>query len=110
MTWEEAEKYFEMKVFAMEKLGDTLGPAYDAFKIALTALRGPTREMVEKVWRGKWELIGADKRGRGGLFSCTRCRGLYPVKNQFCPHCGAPMMAEAVDMTLERMEALCEKT
>lgn len=78
----------------------------EALDVALTALRPIGREQVEKVWRGEWELISADKRGRGGLFSCTRCRGLYPVKNQFCPHCGAPMTDEAVEIRLKELEAL----
>lgn len=73
---------------------------------ALAALRSVSREQLEKVWRGEWELIGADKRGRGGIFCCTRCCGSYPVKNDFCPHCGAPMTEEAVQRTMERLEAL----
>ena len=77
-----------------------------ALNLALSALRPVSREQVEKVWRGEWELIGADKRVRGGIFRCTRCRGSYPVKNDFCPHCGAPMTDEAVEMVMERMEAL----
>ena len=29
---------------------------------------------------------------------------------QVCPHCGAPMTDEAVDMVMERMETLYETT
>ena len=56
-----------------------------ALDIALTALRGPTREMVERM-RGEWEPYGFDKRGRGGIWHCTQCGKSYPVKNTFCPH------------------------
>ena len=72
------------------------------------ALRPVSREQVEKVWRGKWELYGGGKNGRGGIWHCTRCEKNYPYKNDFCPHCGAPMTDEAVQMVMERLEALNE--
>ena len=116
MTLEEAAGVLER--MAMDMVGamagmqetnsmlDVLRQRVEAINIAQEALRPVTREQVEMVRRGEWELIGADKRGRGGLFRCTRCRGFYPVKNQFCPHCGAPMTDKAVDMVMERLEAL----
>lgn len=73
---------------------------------ALKALRPVSREQVEKVWRGEWELHGGGKNGRGGIWHCTRCEKSYPYKNDFCPMCGAPMTDEAVDMVMERLEAL----
>lgn len=47
------------------------------------------------VRRGKWIMIGADKRGRGGVFECTACGGIYTNKCKFCPNCGAKMDLEA---------------
>ena len=74
------------------------------------ALRPVSREQVGKVWRGKWELYGGGKNGRGGIWHCTRCEKNYPYKNDFCPHCGAPMTDEAVQMVMERLEALHGET
>ena len=44
--------------------------------------------------RGKWKLIGADKRGRGGIFLCSVCDKTYPYKTLYCPNCGADMREE----------------
>lgn len=46
------------------------------------------------VRHGRWELTGADKRGRGGNWKCTGrdgCGKSYPYKCDFCPNCGAKM-------------------
>lgn len=40
---------------------------------------------------GRWELFGADKRGRGGVFNCTACNRCRPTKSDYCPNCGAKM-------------------
>lgn len=52
-----------------------------------------TDEIVEyaPVRHGQWRLYGADKRGRGGIWMCTGCKGFYPYKNRYCPICGAKM-------------------
>ena len=82
----------------------------EAAKMAIAALRPVSRERVEKVWRGEWELHGGGKNGRGGIWHCTRCEKSYPYKNDFCPMCGAPMTDEAVEIVMERLEALQEIT
>nr|DAL25657.1 MAG TPA_asm: PROTEIN/RNA Complex, archaeal, ribosomal, 50S, protein.0A [Caudoviricetes sp.] len=43
------------------------------------------------VRHGRWVLIGADKRGRGGILRCTACGECYPFKCDYCPNCGARM-------------------
>lgn len=43
------------------------------------------------VRHGSWKLIGADKRGRGGILWCTACGECYPFKCDYCPNCGARM-------------------
>ena len=116
MTREEAitylqEKYDYCKSFYdlaahPEEVYPEMTKYLQALQIALSALRPVSREQVEKVWRGKWELYGGEKNGRGGIWHCTRCEKNYPYKNDFCPHCGAPMTDEAVEMVMERMEAL----
>ena len=80
----------------------------EAVGMGIKALRPVSRERVEKVWRGEWKLIGAGKNGRGGIWNCTRCEKSYPYKCDFCPRCGAPMTDEAVDIVMERLEALHE--
>ena len=88
---------------------DTLGrpnPQIMELIKKISALRPVSREQVEKAWRGEWKLIGSGKNGRGGVWHCTRCEKSYPYKCDFCPRCGAPMTDEAVNMVLERLEAL----
>lgn len=66
-----------------------------------------SREKVEKVWRGEW--IKKD-----GYTECSKCEYWYDSpeneddgdRQAFCPSCGAPMTDEAVDMVMERLEAL----
>lgn len=81
----------------------------EAVNIAISALHSASRETVEKVWRGEWKLYGA-VRGRGGIWRCTRCEDIYPYKNDFCPKCGAPMTDKAVEMVMERLEALKDES
>ena len=80
-----------------------------ALQVALTALRGPTREQVEKVWRGEWK--GVPKLGVYDM-ACSKCgysTGIRFYSSEFCPHCGAPMTDEAVEMVMKRLEALYEE-
>lgn len=72
-----------------------------------TVLLPVTREQVEKVWRGGWEpgnpicpICGKDK------FDGLDADIWADWMPNFCPHCGAPMTDEAVDMVMERLEAL----
>ena len=77
-----------------------------ALTIALSALRGPTREQVEKVWRGEWKPIERLWK-YSHQWQCSRCG--HPTlidKKQFCDNCGAPMMDEAVQMVMERLEEI----
>lgn len=94
----------------------------EAFKIALTALRPVSRAQVEKVWRGEWMPAESDFDDDDTLFDvedwcdwqCSACHNdvCYddPMKRRwlpkFCPNCGAPMTDEAVEMVMERLEAL----
>ena len=82
----------------------------EALEMALSALRGPTREQVEKVWRGEW--IGIPNMGVYDI-ACSKCgysTGIRFWSSDFCPNCGAPMTDKAVDMVMERMEKLYEQT
>ena len=80
----------------------------EALSVALSALRSPTREQVEKVWRGEWfdyreTSAGVPKR------LCSRCGcGFIGFGTKFCENCGAPMTDEAVEMVMERIHSMIE--
>lgn len=78
----------------------------EALDIAISTLRCLTREQVEKAWRGGWEGVP-----RLGVYymacsKCGFCPGMIFYSSDFCPNCGAPMTDKAVDMVMERLEAL----
>lgn len=107
----------------MRESGEVWVRDCEALRIAIAALRDPTRDQVEKVWT----------RYRGG---CAVCLGTKPIgygrfKNRgyaidyavdlvrdhifvpdckiyikFCPMCGRPLTDEAVDIVMRRLEAL----
>ena len=78
----------------------------------LTALRPVSKEQVEKVWRGEWNYSHTTETDHFAVVKCSKCgheafaRALYVKDENFCPHCGAPMTDEAVQMVMERLEAL----
>lgn len=91
----------------------------EALNIALAALRGPTREQVEKVWMGEWigdnnEKVGTIDGSPLKSATCSVCGNWlvgsdeYDCSGHFCPACGAPMTDKAVDIAMERLEALYE--
>lgn len=95
--------------------------AIELEKVKIEALRPITREQVEKV-RGEWididgEKVPVDKYGQPfGWAMCSACGEYltasdeYPCIGHFCPNCGAPMTDKAVDMVMERLEALHSET
>ena len=113
MTREEAIKYFESLLKRFEEMYETetsyWGKAHaettiEATRLALTALRPVSREKVKKA-----EWIWST----GDVYSCSSCGEKThvdecmesPIYN-FCPFCMAPMTDEAVEMVMERLEAL----
>ena len=85
----------------------------DALEIALSALRPVSREQVEKVFGGKWEEeTYTTVSGRGRVIhskkcTCSACgKANGRAKTNFCPHCGAPLTDEAVEMVMERLEEM----
>ena len=99
--------------------GETLKHAFDltdeTVDALLAALRPVSREQVEKVWRGEWVDKGWDGDfswkidGRGNcwkVIECSQCQCKVRAQTNFCPNCGAPMTDEAVEMVMERLEAL----
>ena len=61
-----------------------------------------SREQVEQI-KGVW-VFNDD----WWEFLCSEChKGIGNIERyKFCPHCGAPMTDEAVEMVMERLEAL----
>ena len=102
MTREEAAHILEYSRIVSENFTQEAVTA--TYVMALAALRGPTREQVEKVWRGEWKPFRSTHAGT--IQYCFRCGIGNPHRTEFCPHCGAPMTDEAVDMVMERLEAL----
>lgn len=74
----------------------------EALGMALTALRPVSREQVEKVWRGEWQMVS---NGSGVCSECHRQDKIDPLA-KFCRYCGVPMTDEAVEMVMERMDEL----
>ena len=105
--------------------GETLKHAFDltdeTVDTLLTALRPVSREQVEKMWRGEWigdndERVGTIDGSPTKSATCSVCGNWlvgsdeYDCSGHFCPACGRAMTDEAVDMVLERMEALRDET
>ena len=104
---------------SMSPDGEKLKHAFDltdeTVDTLLSALRPISREQVEKVWRGEWreEIVKrCDWKGHKREYyqpnSCSKCHkpDTGEGKSKFCPNCGAPMTDEAVEMVMERLEAL----
>ena len=72
-----------------------------------TALRPVSREQVEKVWRGGWtpgdSICPICEKNKFDGLDADIWADWMP---SFCPNCGAPMTDEAVEMVMERLEAL----
>ena len=103
----------------MRESGEIWARDVEALNLAIAALRGPTREQVEKVWGGEW-IGSADGYADGELvydiWECSECGYVIDEEDdpdmlpQFCPKCYAAMTDEAVDIMLKRLEALKDGT
>ena len=136
MTREEAIKVLENGSW-WDSLDDDISdadmnPLQDALDLALAALRGPTREMVERMFPGcemceGWNTIklkpcangdlgvqadigSAGKDDTFGLVVYNHLLASGYVDFSFCPFCGKPKTDEAVDIVLERWKELYETT
>ena len=99
-----------------EKLKHAFDLTDETVDTLLSALRPVSREQVEKVFHGCPECksrcglcihMGAwDKYGKP--YVCEQCVDCSNFKSdqRFCEVCGAPMTDEAVQMVMERLEAL----
>lgn len=121
MTKEEAIKQIEKLKSYCEYMADSdESGAYlfdldrQALNLALSALRPVSRERVEKA---RWIKIYEDgepaiEQHQIGV-ACSKCMNMPKdrfTESKFCPNCGHPMTDEAVDMVMERLEAMYEET
>ena len=83
--------------------------AMEALKIAILALRPVSREQVERI-RGEWmfPIFGDQQDANDPRCQCSKCGSIETplARHRFCPSCGAPMTDEAVEMVMERLEAM----
>ena len=107
MTREEAISIIERLAHTESKWPGT-EDTLDALDMAVSALRPVSREQVEKVWRGEWHRHYKSGIHAGNGVVCSKCDMWNNRAAHFCPSCGAPMTDEAVDMVMERLEALYE--
>lgn len=108
MTREEAFDIIENKIQIDVRLctDEEIDQYQNALYMALAALRTPARKQVERM-RGEWIVEDAGEGDRRGKCSmCSNCAASGTPGNRFCHHCGSPMADEAVDIIMERLEAL----
>ena len=122
MTQEQALKLLEHPIYKWSMDWDEREDGLDyteAIEIAIAALRPVSRERVEKAWRGEWMGSGdgyADGELVYDTWECSHCGHVIDEEDdpdmlpQFCPKCYAAMTDEAVQMVMERLEALYETT
>lgn len=128
MTREEAIEIFEQKGWWIAqketltyKQAEEIIKLNNAVNFALSALHPVSRERIEKVWKGEWIKerrqtyipVEYDEQGEVILhdfvvYRCSICGRENTKEEPFC-NCGAPMTDEAVEMVMERLEALNEK-
>ena len=110
MSMRREEAFKKYKAWRDLGYGHSTMPSSEVLVMALDALHPITREQVEKVWKGEW--IGIPNMGVYDI-ACSKCgysTGIRFWSSDFCPNCGAPLTDEAVQMVMERLEALYEET
>lgn len=107
MTREEAITQLDLLLEYCESMMTSEYPVWrrdcEALQMLIAALRPISREQVETAWMGcqycdeEW-----------GTCNPIANRFTMPPRGgiRFCPMCGRPLTAEAVDMVMERLEAL----
>lgn len=91
----------------LQLLAEAMSPGsyQEIFEMAISALKGPTREQVEKM-RGEWMPYSPEL----GVvqYRCAGCRLTADAKAPFCPQCGTPMTDEAADILVKRLEEVLD--
>lgn len=113
MTWEEALDIIENKIQIDVRFctKEEVEQYQEALTMALAALRPVSRELVERIWFREPYTRLETKCGENGdivysaVNTCMACGHETPIGN-FCHNCGAAQTREAVEMVMERLEAL----
>lgn len=111
MTWEEARIELQDMKNTFEEYEPGGSRSQMALKVALTALRAVRREQVERIWfREPYSRLETRQGDDGSIVysavnTCMACGHETPIGN-FCHNCGVAQNREAVQMVMERMEAL----
>ena len=112
MTREEIIKSYEDAVVASGLAAaagnEEAAKSYELFKAGLSALRPVSRDRIEKVWSGCHECSGCKLCIWNETKKCNDCknRNSFRPLSDFCPRCGKPLTDEALEMVMERLEAL----
>ena len=85
-----------------KEIQDKLRPQIMKLIYSTNALRPVSREQVEKVCKGKWVPV----EDNAFYNRCSKCGKIAIGEHSFCRDCGAPMTDEAVQMVIDRLEAL----
>ena len=114
MTRDEAIEILERRT-TIPGDGYTFEQINEALDLALSALRGPTREMVERIFPGCEMCKPVCHKCKNyplALYpqACKTCveHSKFEAASNFCEDCGRPMTDEAVDMMLERWKEAVE--
>lgn len=105
MTLEEAANILDRRT-TIPGDGYTYEQINGAIDLAIAALRTPTREQVEKVWKGEWRPTEYPYMNECEDCSVCGYRTAWGHGFRFCPNCGAPMTDEAVEMVMERINKM----
>ena len=117
MTREEAIKHLTAWIYT--DFDNMPKQVLEALNISLSALRPVSREQVEKVF--PWckhcteQKVSFCYDGANDSVYLLTGNGLAAIESDswgflvsYCPHCGRPLTDEAVQMVMERLEALYE--
>ena len=111
MTWEEARIELQAMKNTFEEYEPGGARCQMALKVALTALRPVSRELVERIWFREPYTRLETKCGENGdivysaVNTCMACGHETPIGN-FCHNCGAAQTAAGVEIIIKRVEAL----
>ena len=115
MMWEEAIEILRKRQRYCKVIADHANETVkadellevDAIDMAITALRPVSREQVEKM-KSPWKsYFNGDYNDE--IYYCEECGHKLESASKlpnFCPDCGVPKTDEAVEMVMEKMEAL----
>ena len=102
-----ATNWVGMALDAKGPMLEVIRKRVEAIDTAQDALRPAARKKVENIWRGEW-VEDDDGDGR----HCSRCGADYcyteimEERDGFCSSCGAANTDKAMDILMERLEAL----